>query len=124
MTKLSVLVFALGLAACGGNKGGGTTTPAADPADCGNVATKIVTVMGAEAGVTDEAGKKKVHDALSGTCLTGTWSPEARTCFVTAADGTAMQACADKLDDMQKKDMVEAIGKAADGATEPAPAAP
>lgn len=119
MSRISMTVI-LFLAACGGGKGG-DTTPAADPNDCGNVATKLVTVMGKEAGITEEADRKKVHDALSGTCLTGSWSVEARACFIAAADGPAMQACGDKLDDAQKKDMVESIGKAADGGggTEP-----
>lgn len=114
MIKLPVVLMVLGLAACGG-KSSGASSPAADPADCGNVASKIVAVMGAEAGVTDAADQKKVHDAISGTCLTGTWSAEARTCFVSAADGAAMQSCADLLDEMQKKDMVESIGQVADG---------
>lgn len=111
----------VGVFSCGGSgKGGDSTNPSSnDPNDCGIVADKVVAMMGAKAGITEAEAKQKVHGALSGACVTGSWSAEVRACFVNATDETTMGACGDKLDEAQKKDLVESLGAGGAGEAKP-----
>ncbi|MCX5747314.1 MAG: hypothetical protein NT062_33015 [Proteobacteria bacterium] len=109
LSRISWLV-AVVLGACGGGKGEAKEPVSTRGTDCGAVATKLVDMMGKHAGLTDDASRSKAHSALAGTCETGDWSEEVKRCFVTATDETATAACGDKLDEAQKKDMVQSIG--------------
>ncbi len=115
-SKLPILAGAFTIAACGGSKGDAVEPGGAT--GCGSVGAKIVKMMGATAGLRDDAGRKSAHEALAGACVTGDWSDAARECFIAAADEAATAACGDQLTDTQRMDLAESLGTTAAPASE------
>ena len=119
-STIPILVAAFSIAACGGTKGDAVEPGGAT--GCGSVGAKIVKMMGATAGLHDDAGRRSAHQALAGACITGDWSDAARECFIGAADEAATAACGDQLTDTQRMDLAESLGTP--DAKGPAPGAP